>query len=192
MKRDRHGQSTPITSEFYKKIRIAMGCDRDRLILDLAYFTGERWGAIVALKVDDCYCDSGKPREFITYRASNRKDRQTRQVPVVDELRLRLQCYSPPPEGWLFPSRQKTSANQHISFRTASTALENAIRRCGLDDMGISTHGTRHHFVTSLASAGYSTAMIQSITGHASLASLQRYIHLDPSLGKSAIATALG
>lgn len=190
MKRDRHGQSAPITGEFYKKIRNAMGCDRDRLILDLAYFTGERWGAIIKLRVDDCY-SGGNPRDFITYRAANRKDRQTRQVPVVDELRLRLQCYRPPSDGWLFPSRQKTSADQHISFRTASIALQNAIQRCGLGDMGISTHGTRHNFITALAKAGYSAIMIQNITGHASLSSVQRYVHLDPSQNKSAIATAL-
>lgn len=191
MKTSGHGQSTPITKEIYKRIRSELILDRDKLILDIAYFTGERWGAIIRLRVTDVWDTQGMVRDTITFRASTRKDKKTRQIPVVEELKLRLGCYSPPSSNWLFPSPRPGREGRHITFQAAALALKKAVRRAGLEDLGISTHGTRHNFITALHNAGFSVAYIQSITGHASLSSVSRYIHVDPRGHREAIRSAL-
>ena len=192
MKNNRHGQSTPISKELYKTLRNGLQLERERLILDIAYYTGERWGAIVQLQVTDCFMPDGQAREFITFRSRTRKGKETRQCPMAEGLRLRLPCYSPPKDGWLFPSPYPGKEDRHITFRAASLAFGKALEKCGLEEAGISTHGTRHGFITSLHEAGFSVATIQAITGHKSLSSLQRYVHVDKESQLKAIESAVG
>ena len=52
MKDNRFGQSTVLSKIDYQKIRKHQSNSKHRLILDVAWFTGERWGCIVQLKVD--------------------------------------------------------------------------------------------------------------------------------------------
>ncbi|PAX52857.1 tyrosine-type recombinase/integrase [Brunnivagina elsteri] len=189
MKNNRFGQAAIISNSEYSKIRREFKSEKYKLIWDIAWYTGERWGALVQLRVDDVY-QNGKPRETITFRANTRKarpdgKRETRQVPVHPSLRESLYDYIPClASGWLFPSRDET---KHIDIRLADKILRSALLRADLEHKGISTHSTRRSFITKLNENGIDVATIQKITGHRDLKALAKYIEIPVDRIKGAI-----
>lgn len=186
MKIDRHGQATPITKDNYSKIRAGFYEAHHRLFFDIAYYTGERWGAICQLKVADVFTKDGKPRTSIVYRAETRKDGTTREVPVSENLGIRLANYSIPNSEWLFPSPSDPLKNACV--RGYDAALRRAIDRAGLSGMGFSPHSTRRGLITALDRQGISMKVIQSITGHRSISSLSRYIDVSEEQRANALS----
>ncbi|MEH1971106.1 tyrosine-type recombinase/integrase [Nostoc sp.] len=192
MKNNRNGQAAVLTDADYSKIRKQIRSQKYKLLLDLAWYTGERWGALVKLKLLDVYNLDGTPSEYINFRARTRKatpngKRQTRQVPVHDTLAELLAAYKPEPGSvWLFPSR---TGDEPMGLRGADQILRIAVERAGLAAKGISTHSTRRSFITKLANRGVSLATIKKATGHTDLKVLSRYIEVSDEDVKHAIAT---
>jgi integrase/recombinase XerD len=187
MKVNHHGQAEPIFLDGYRKIRAHFITPGEKLLWDIAYYTGERWGAIVQLAVSDVYNDRGLPRDSITFKKSTRKDKTTRQVLVSDTLALRLKAYAVPSSIWLFPSPKL--ADRHIAVRTADASFRRALDRAGFTGLGYSTHSTRRGFITSLHREGIDIRVIQEITGHKNLAVLSKYIDVTDAQKRSALAT---
>ena len=172
MKIDHNGQAEPLTKgEFTKVLGELRGCHR--LIFALCWYTTERPGAIVQLRVADCYLDGGqrRPRSTIVIPRAKRKDRRTREAPCPRQLSAELRLYNAPPSGWLFPSDSRTG---HISYRAYYNALIRVFKRLGM--VGYSPYSTRRGSLTHLMRQGISTSRIREISGHASLASLQPYL----------------
>jgi len=191
MKNDRHGQAAILDNTDYSKLRKQIKSQKYKILLDLAWYTGERWGALVKLQVEDVYNSDGSPRSEITFRACTRKaspdgQRKTRQVPVHDTLREILQNYHPESLPWLFPNRE---GDAPITLRWADQILRSAVERSGFEALGISTHSTRRSFITKLHRAGVDVYTIQKITGHHDVKALGRYIEIDADQVRGAIAT---
>ncbi|PHJ62800.1 integrase [Nostoc linckia z18] len=204
MKNDREGQAAILTNADYSKIRSKIISRKYKLLFDLAWYTGERWGAIVKLRVADVYTQDGTPREYINFRARTRKakpktpdkakstqkpkaKRSNRQVPVHPVLAELLSSYKPDPGvEWLFPCR---TGDKPITLRWADDILRSAVDKAGLSGKGVSTHSTRRTFITNLAKNGINLAMIKKITGHADLKVLSAYIEVSEDDMKNAIAT---
>jgi integrase/recombinase XerD len=185
-KNHRHGQAEILTDQDYTKILKELQNPKHRLFLQLARFTGERWGAIIQLKVLDVYScpDRGELRKTVCFRASTRKAspkgrRVTREVPIHPHLALLLQAYCllVPAGEWLFPDYRHP--DRHMSFQNADQFFRAALDRAGLGDKGISSHSTRRTFITRLSESGVALPIIQKITGHRSLQHLQRYIEVS-------------
>jgi integrase/recombinase XerD len=161
------------------------------LIWDIAKFTGERWGAILKLRVCDVYDDKGHPRDEITFRACTRKrspdgQQKTRQVPLHPQLRDSLDAYKASSKNiWLFPSPKE---NTPLTLRAADLALRRALALAGLESKGISTHSTRRTFITRLHSQGVDLYTLQKITGHQDLKALGRYVEISADRVLNAIA----
>lgn len=184
----RHGQATPINEFAYHKIRKNTLQENHKLLLDIAYYTGERWGAILQLQVGDIYADPSKRSLLnqITFRASTRKGgKDTRQVPIAPDLAIKLKAIAPPVSGWLFPGEKM---GDHLTLRAADRMLRRALERAGLADQGYSTHSFRRGFITDLHNRGLSVKVIQSLTGHKSLQVLSRYIEISEQQRAAAIA----
>jgi integrase/recombinase XerD len=192
VKNNRSGQACILSDLEYSKIRKQLYGQKYRLLWDLAWYTGERWGALVQLLVADCYNPDGTPRHEITFRSVTRKaspdgSRQTRQVPVHDVLAESLSNYPPDLNSlWLFPCRDGC---QPISMRWADRILRAAVDKAGLSAKGISTHSTRRTFITKLHRNGTDLYTIKRITGHRDFKSLERYVEISADRVKGAIAT---
>lgn len=207
MKNDREGQAAILTNADYSKIRNKIKSRKYKLLFDLAWYTGERWGALVQLRIADVYNDDGTPREYINFRARTRKakpkasgklknsgdkpkpksKRANRQVPVHPVLAELLLSYKPESDvDWLFPCR---TGEKPITLRWGDDILRAAVDKAGLSGKGISTHSTRRTFITNLAKNGINLAMIKKITGHADLKVLSAYIEVSEDDMKNAIAT---
>lgn len=161
-------------------------------MLDIARFTGERWGAIVQLLVTDVIDGEGRVRSHITFRADTRKaspsgERHTRQVAVHPILKESFEGnHFRPGQVWLFES--PINVNAPITLRAADMMLRTALTRVHLESKGYSTHSTRRTFITRLWERGVDLHTIQLTTGHKDLKSLVGYVEADPDRVARAIA----
>lgn len=189
----RHGQASVLSEVEVSAILRNLSSPVHRLIFLLAWYTGERYGAICQLDVCDVYerPEKSLPRREVIYRASTRKGspdgtHQTRTVPVPPRLADYLREYRPPVGGFLFPSPVRP--NRPITFDAADHALRSALERAGMDMRGISTHSCRRSYITRLSAAGVAVDVIRALTGHRSLAALQRYFDVSPERLAAAVA----
>ncbi|NES20231.1 MAG: site-specific integrase [Symploca sp. SIO3E6] len=136
---------------------------KHRTMLDIAFYTGERWGAIRQLLVEDCYQKSGQPKAAISFRRRTRKGKDSsRVIPVSPLLEQSLRLYQP--EGVLmFPGKPE---NKPISRVAVHEFFQKAIKTLGFDQKGYSLHGTRATAVTMMHDSGVSLEVIRQITGH--------------------------
>jgi integrase/recombinase XerD len=191
LKTDRHGQACLLSDADYSKIRKQIKSRKYKLLFDLAWYTGERWGALVQLRLDDCYNPDGSPRDYINFRARTRKatpdgKRATRQVPVLkvlfESLRANLDNST---SIWMFAV---STGDKPITLRWADMILRAAVDKAGLSAKGISTHSTRRSFITKLHRNGTDLYTIKKITGHKDFKALERYVEIDSCSVKGAIA----
>lgn len=193
-KNNRHGQSEILSAFDCDRIRRNIISKHHLLLWDIARYTGERWGAIIQLKVSDVYQDAinSIPKAEITFRRATRKaspsgKKETRQCPVHPELSRLLKAYKPSESGYLFSSGFGGSG--HISFSACDKWLRASVVRAGLGHRGISSHSTRRSFITVLYyDRGVDIKTLQAITGHSDLKSMQRYIEVSEDRKFAAIA----
>ncbi|MEG4013111.1 MULTISPECIES: tyrosine-type recombinase/integrase [unclassified Microcoleus] len=187
MKISGFGQSTPLSLLTYQQISNHFVTDAHKLFFAISWYTGERPKAILSMDVNHAYSDAVKrqPRDSVLFPASNRKDKQTREVFSHRALKLMLSAYQPPENGFLFPSLYK--ADRHLSRQAIDKAFRRALKKAGLENQGFSLYSARRGFITRLTEQGYDMKVIQRLTGHRSLSSLIRYIEVSDSQLKSAI-----
>ena len=187
MKLSRFGQSTPLDPKTYQQISNCFATDVYQVFLALAWYTGERPQAILKMQVSHVYLDPPKRivRDTVIDPATNRKDKQSREVPTHRALKLVLAAYQPPESGFLFPSFYKEKA--HLSRQAVDKIFRRALTKAGLENQGYSLYSARRGFITHLKRLGYDLKIIQKLTGHKSLNSLIRYIEVSEEQLKNAI-----
>lgn len=136
-----------------------------RLVTQLAYFTAARCGEVVSLERQDLRGDE------IVYRAAKTKTRTTRTAQVPPQLAQHLAVIPLPNRGYLFPSG---SGSGHLTVRAVDKWVRRSAELIGQE--GVSTHSFRRSQATHLHLAGVPLRAIQRITGHATLAALERYL----------------
>ena len=150
---------------------------RDRALLELLYATGLRVGELVGLDWRDLDL-KGRVLRVIG------KGGKERMVPFGVPAQQALQ-------DWLRPWEQLRSSElgreepvflnargERLSARSVRRLLDRATAEASLDGH-VSPHALRHSFATHLLERGADLRAIQELLGHASLATTQRYTHLD-------------
>ena len=116
-----------------------------------------------------------------------------REQPITAELAAilrRERAMADDQDGWIFPAARKQLAK--IGHRTRmDRPFRRAVKAAGLDPAEITPHVMRHTAITKLVQAGVDLSTIQRISGHKTIAMVQRYTHLTDSHVDRAIA-ALG
>jgi site-specific recombinase XerD len=101
-----------------------------------------------------------------------RRPRQDKKLPVVfskDEIKMS------DTRNWLFPGQP---SSRHLSIRSAQHIFEKAVLSAGIIK-GTSIHGLRHTFATHLLENGTDIRYIQTLLGHSSLRTTERYTHVS-------------
>ncbi|HEY9814460.1 MAG TPA: site-specific integrase [Candidatus Obscuribacterales bacterium] len=180
MKVQGNGQARVLTGEEIQRLFAdGLSCDRDRALFGLCLYTGCRISEALTLQVDDLQGD------ILTLRRRNTKGKlQTRSLHIHPVLANLLAAYAPA-SGYLFPGMPGRSP--HLTRFSADKILRAACRRVGLQ--GISTHSFRRTALTTMSNAGIPLRHIQDISGHRSLATLQRYLEVRPEDRQRAIAS---
>ena len=76
--------------------------------------------------------------------------------------------------------------SEHLTRFMADKILKAACLSAGL--VGVSTHSFRRTALTMMSSAGIPLRVIQEISGHNDLGTLQRYLEVSPDQKRSAVA----
>lgn len=151
---------------------------RDRALFGICLFTGCRVSEALALQTTDIRGGA------LTFRKSTTKGKlKTRVVDIQPGLAALLAEYQPKP-GALFPGMRGVS--NHLTRFAADKILRDACSLVKLE--GVSTHSFRRTALTMMSSAGIPLRVIQEISGHNDLGTLQRYLEVTPEQRRKAVA----
>lgn len=152
---------------------------RDTCLLQLLYATGLRVSELVSLPVAAV---RGDPRMILVRGKGGRE----RMVPLSPPARAALVAWlahldaaeegPPRPRSpHLFPARSRRG---HMTRERFFLLVKDLARAAGLDAGKVSPHTLRHAFATHLLANGADLRVIQTLLGHASIATTEIYTHV--------------
>ncbi|MBV8682241.1 MAG: site-specific tyrosine recombinase XerD [Caulobacteraceae bacterium] len=168
------------------------GADGARLgaMIELVYASGFRVSELVALPLAPFLKDP----DHLIIRGKGGKDRI---APVSSAARQAVAQYLPLraahlPKGaksspWLFPSRGRSG---RLTGRRFAQLLELAAVDAGIDRERVSPHVLRHAFATHLLEGGADLRIVQTLLGHADIATTQIYTHVTQDRLRAVVESA--
>ena len=156
------------------------GSDGVRLtaLLELFYATGMRVSELAGLPLSAVTGD----RTVLTVRGKGSKERM---VPVGRAAQEALAAWlavrptyvvEPSRARWLFPSRGRGG---HLTRQRVAQLLKALAPEAGIDQARISPHVLRHAFASHLVANGADLRAVQTMLGHADIATTQIYTHVQ-------------
>ncbi len=147
-------------------------------LVELAYASGLRVSELLGLKVEAVRRDPA----FLIVRGKGGKERL---APLNASAREAVKTWliardaarpeKAPDSPWLFPS---ASARGHLTPRRFAQLLDQAAVDAGIDPARVSPHVLRHAFATHLLEGGADLRVVQTLLGHADIATTQIYTHV--------------
>ena len=155
---------------------------RNRCLMELIYATGMRVSELVELPVAAV---RGDPR-MILVRGKGGKERMVplstpAKAALADWLAERdpredaARAAGRPSSKFLFPSAGKEG---HLSRQAFHLLVKSLALAGGLDPAAVTPHTLRHAFATHLLEGGADLRVIQTLLGHADLATTEIYTHV--------------
>lgn len=147
-------------------------------LVELAYASGLRVSELLALKVEAVRRDPA----WLIVRGKGGKERLaplnvSAREAVKAWLTVRDAARKPqtPDSPWLFPSPVGKNA---LTPRRFAQLLDQAAIDAGIDPARVSPHVLRHAFATHLLEGGADLRVVQTLLGHADIATTQIYTHV--------------
>lgn len=147
-------------------------------LMELSYASGLRVSELLALKVEAVRRDPA----FLIVRGKGGKERL---APLNIAARTAVQAWlavrnagkkpEAPDSPWLFPS---SGASGHLTPRRFAQLLDQAAIQAEIDPSRVSPHVLRHAFATHLLEGGADLRVVQTLLGHADIATTQIYTHV--------------
>jgi len=151
---------------------------RDQAILELAYSTGIRVSELVGINGGDLQPDAG----FLLVRGKGKRERL---VPVgraaldaIDRYRTALRVERPAMSSGSTAPLFVNHRGGRLSARSVERLVARYSRLVSANGP-IGPHALRHSCATHLLESGADLRAIQELLGHASLATTERYTHLN-------------
>lgn len=143
---------------------------RNLALLELLYGSGLRASEVTSLPRGAVR--KGQP--FLILRGKGAKERL---VPISSRAEAAVEAWLanvPAASPWLFPSGKK-----HLGRVRLFQIVRQMAADAGIAPERISPHVLRHAFATHLLSGGADLRVLQSLLGHADIATTQIYTHVD-------------
>ncbi|MBX9883731.1 MAG: tyrosine recombinase [Novosphingobium sp.] len=144
-------------------------------LLELLYGSGLRATELVSLPL------AAVPRDA-PFLMITGKGGQQRMVPIsarAGAALTRWLALRPRGGRWVFPSPRASQSGGHLTRVRLFQLLRDLALRAGLDPEKVSPHVLRHAFATHLLEGGADLRVLQTLLGHADIATTQIYTHVD-------------
>jgi integrase/recombinase XerD len=159
-------------------------------LLEILYATGLRVSELVTLP-----SSAARTRnEFLLVKGKGAKERL---VPLNPPARKAISDYlgvrekfagsARAAERYLFPSR---GASGHLTRRRCHQLFKELAVKAGIDPEKLSPHVLRHAFATHLVEGGADLRSVQTLLGHADIATTQIYTHVASERLKATVTSA--
>jgi integrase/recombinase XerD len=143
---------------------------RNLALLELLYGSGLRASELVGLP-------RGAVRSGQAFLMVRGKGSKERLVPISSRAELAVRRWAdsvPAASLWLFPG-----GKSHLSRMRLFQIVRQMAADAGIAPDRVSPHVLRHAFATHLLSGGADLRVLQSLLGHADIATTQIYTHVD-------------
>ncbi|MFC0632606.1 tyrosine recombinase [Brevundimonas balnearis] len=147
-------------------------------LVELAYASGLRVSELLALPI-------AAARKDPAYLIVKGKGGKERLAPLNGSAREAVKAWlaardagrepDAPDSPWLFPSGGRTG---RLTPRRFAQLLDQAAIDAGIDPARVSPHVLRHAFATHLLEGGADLRVVQTLLGHADIATTQIYTHV--------------
>ena len=151
-------------------------------LVELAYASGLRVSELLALRVEAVRRDPaylivrGKGgKERLAPLNASARDAVKAWLAVRGSGRDAARPEKAPDTPWLFPSATTAS---HLTPRRFAQMLDQAAMDANIDPARVSPHVLRHAFATHLLEGGADLRVVQTLLGHADIATTQIYTHV--------------
>jgi integrase/recombinase XerD len=157
-------------------------------MVELIYASGLRVSELTALPLAALAQDPA----YLMVRGKGGKERL---VPLSGPARAGVKAYLPvradfmkagQTSPWLFPSR---GAAGRLTPRRFAQLLDQAAIAAGIESDKVSPHALRHAFATHLLEGGADLRVVQTLLGHADIATTQIYTHIAQERLREVVAT---
>ncbi len=149
---------------------------RDRAILELLYASGLRVSELISLDLDDIHLKE----RLIRVKGKGKKERIVPFGRIAEkwlreylQTRVKLSAGGPASRAVFLNYR-----GERLTVRSVQRLIQKRIKQIAINRK-ISPHSLRHSFASHLLSRGADLRAIQELLGHKSLATTQKYTHLD-------------
>lgn len=139
-------------------------------LIELLYGSGMRASELVSLP-------RGSIRKASPFLILTGKGGRERLVPISDRALVAVERWRehvPDDSAWLFPS-----GKNHLSRVRLFQLVKELAARSGIPPERVSPHVLRHAFATHLLEGGADLRTLQTLLGHADIATTQIYTHVD-------------
>jgi len=160
-------------------------------MLEILYAAGLRVSELLTLPLS-----AARSREaFLLVKGKGGKERLVPINPaarkaIADYLDVRAEFVSSDAGGcrrYLFPSRGRQG---HLTRRRCHQLLKELAAKAGIDPVKLSPHVLRHAFATHLVEGGADLRSVQTMLGHADIATTQIYTHVANERLRATVAAA--
>lgn len=157
---------------------------RDAALVELLYGSGLRASEVIALPRSAFREGAGS----LIVRGKGGKERL---VPLGRHARAAVAALlatkpAKAPSRWLFPAR---GASGHLTRQSLGNIVKRAALAAGIDPARVSPHVLRHAFATHLLDGGADLRALQTMLGHADIATTEIYTHVSASRLAATVAT---
>lgn len=173
-----------LSLEEIERLIAAAESPRDRALMELMYGAGLRVSELVSLPL------RAAPRPGQDHMIIEGKGGKERLVALgrpalaalADHLAARAaalpkaEAQRERAQRWLFPS--SSAADGKLTRRRVAQIMEQAAVKAGIDPTRVSPHVLRHAFATHLVEGGADLRTVQTLLGHADIATTQIYTHV--------------
>ena len=159
---------------------------RDRMMLELAAWTGLRVSELAALRVNQV-CDAGRALPTLHLDRKQTKRGKGGKLPLAEKLQGSLESYVIWLRGWyegdwLFPGYD----GKHLTARAIQLRVKRLAANAGIRKK-ISPHSLRKFYVQRLIDQGLDVRSVMELSRHSSLESLHCYLVVNEEAARAAV-----
>lgn len=168
---------------------------RDRALIELLYGAGLRVSELVSLPMraaprpgqDHMIIEGKGGKERLVALGGPALAALAAHVEVREGALPKVEAQREKAQRWLFPSA--SAADGKLTRRRVAQILEAAAVKAGISPARVSPHVLRHAFATHLVEGGADLRTVQTLLGHADIATTQIYTHVAEGRLKTLVET---